>query len=249
MGLLHEHKKIPVTAIIAAGGTGSRLGVAGGKQLMPLAGRSVLSWSIDAIAAASRVGELIVACDPERVNEYEETVRQELFTTKPVRFVGGGNTRQKSVGQALSALSPEQSEGIVLIHDGARPLVKTEEVDAACLTLIDLGKHDAELGIAGLVFGQPSVDTIKRVGNDTVITATLKRAELWCAQTPQIFWGSELTCAYDLAEVSGVQGTDDASLVEHLGRSVKMITTSRTNIKITHEEDIALAEYLLSRSK
>lgn len=247
MGLLHEHKKTPVTAIIAAGGTGSRLGVVGGKQLLLLSGRPVLAWSIDAIAAASLVGELIVACDPERVLEYEKVIRPELFTTKPVRFVGGGNTRQKSVSQALLALGPEQAKGIVLIHDGARPLVKTEEVDAACLNLIETRRHDAEPEIAGYVFGQPSVDTIKRVGSDEVIDETLKRSELWCAQTPQLFWGSELVTAYDLAEVSGVQGTDDASLVEHLGRKVKMVATSRTNIKITHQEDVALAEYLLSR--
>lgn len=248
MGLLHEHKKPPVTALIAAGGNGSRLGVAGGKQMMLLAGRPVLAWSIDAIAAASLVDEVIVACDPERVAEYEKTVRPELFTNKPVKFVAGDSTRQKSVTKALSHISPQQESGIILIHDGARPLVDTAEVDAACLQLIESRKHSVkEPTLTGLVFGQPSVDTIKRVEQDGIIDSTLKRSELWSVQTPQIFWGSVLMTAYDLAEVSGVEGTDDASLVEHLGKKVMMVSTSRTNIKITHEADIALAEYLLSK--
>lgn len=255
MKLTSDHNKPLVTAVIAAGGVGSRLGHAGGKQLLPLAGKSVLSWSIDAIAQAHHVSALIIAVDPARVSEFEKTVRGEVSTTKPLLFVAGSTTRQKSISAALAHLTPEQEQGIVLVHDGARPLVSFEEVDRAIEKLIASSHtHHAHLGaqsdeslLDGLIFGQPSVDTIKRVNEQGEILETLKRSELACVQTPQIFWGKTLINAYELAEISGYEGTDDASLVERLEKNVKIFESSRTNIKITHEEDLALAEFLLMK--
>lgn len=255
MKLTSDHNKPLVTAVIAAGGVGSRLGHRGGKQLLPLAGKSVLSWSIDAIAQARQVSALVIAVDPTRVSEFEKAVRREVSTTKPLLFVPGSSTRQKSISAALAHLTSQQEEGIVLVHDGARPLVSCEEVERAIEELIAsarnhhaaLGAQGAERPLDGLIFGQPSVDTIKRVNERREIIETLKRSELVCVQTPQIFWGKTLLSAYELAEISGFEGTDDASLVERLEKNVKIFESSRTNIKITHEEDLALAEFLLMK--
>lgn len=255
MKLTRDHKRPLVTAVIAAGGVGSRLGHKGGKQLLPLAGKSVLSWSIDAIAQSHQVSALIIAVDPERVSEFEKTVGSEVNTTKPLMFVAGSTTRQKSISSALAHLSTEQEQGIVLVHDGARPLVSPSEVDRAIEELIasshahhdPLNGQGTELPLDGLIFGQPSVDTIKRVNERGEILETLTRSELACVQTPQIFWGKTLLNAYELAEISGYEGTDDASLVERLEKNIKIFESSRTNIKITHEEDLALAEFLLMK--
>lgn len=247
MELLSLHTQPQVVAVIAAGGTGSRLGSAGGKQLLELSGKSVLAWSIDAVASASSVKSLVVACDPTRVQEYEKTVRPELFTDKPVKFVAGGQTRQESVGNALEAI--DDSEHYILVHDGARPLVKPEEIDKASETLMHYHGHGLnESEPVAVVFSQPSVDTVKEATEDGCVVRTLNRSDLWSVQTPQIFVASVLKTAYNFAEATGYQGTDDASLAEHLGKEVKLVATSRDNIKITLKEDIRLAEFLLSRN-
>lgn len=247
MELLSSHNLPQVVAVIAAGGTGSRLGNAGGKQLLELSGKSVLAWSIDAVASASSVKSLVVACDPTRVQEYEKTVKRELFTDKPVKFVAGGQTRQESVSNALDVI--DDSEQYVLVHDGARPLVKPEEIDAACETLKHHNKHGLnENEPIAVVFAQPSVDTVKEATEEGRVIRTLNRSDLWTIQTPQIFVASALKAAYNFAEATGYQGTDDASLAEHLGKEVKLVATSRDNIKITLKEDILFAEFLLSRN-
>lgn len=247
MDLLSTHTKPQVVAVIAAGGSGSRLGHAGGKQLLELSGKSVLAWAIDAVASASSVKSIVVACDPTRVQEYEKKVKPELFTDKNVKFVAGGQTRQESVGNALEAIGDD--EQYILVHDGARPLVKPEEIDAACEILMHYHRHglNEDEPIAA-IFAQPSVDTVKEATEDGHVIRTLNRSDLWTIQTPQIFVASVLKTAYNFAEATGYQGTDDASLAEHLGKEVQLIATSRDNIKITLKEDVRLAEFLLSRN-
>lgn len=248
MGFLGEHNKIRVTAIIAAGGSGSRLGMSDGKQLLQLAGKSVLAWSVDAIATADSIERLIIACDPQRVHEYEKTILRETKTSKPLSFVAGGGSRQESVGNALEHVSSD--EPYVLVHDGARPLVAARDVEKACQTLsLGAQKHNGQKEIVGVVFAQPSVDTIKQVDGAGLVIKTLKRSELWTIQTPQIFDTQVLKTAYNAAEATGFKGTDDASLVEHLGKPIQLLETSRDNIKITLPEDVELAKHLLGLKK
>ncbi|MCL2655513.1 MAG: 2-C-methyl-D-erythritol 4-phosphate cytidylyltransferase [Coriobacteriia bacterium] len=145
------------TAIIAAGGVGARLGIAGGKQLLEVCGRPVAAWAASAVAAARGTGELVIVCDPERLKDYEAALRSALATDKPLRFVGGGATRTASIAAGLAAVSADVE--VVLIHDGARPLVTPDVVDAALAALVA-----ADADIAGVVVGHPASDTLKTAG-------------------------------------------------------------------------------------
>jgi len=215
------------------------MGVPGGKQILEVAGKPVLAWTVDAIAAAESVDEIIIACDPARVAEYASVISRSVSTRKRITFVPGGPTRQMSVRNALLEV---KSHDIVIIHDGARPLIEPGTVDSAVGALW-AGKAD---GLSGVVVGYPTIDTIKAVDENRIITSTPDRATLWNAQTPQVFWTDELYDAYEYAETHGVTGTDDASLMEQFGKKVVMIKGARDNIKITLGEDIAFAEGILA---
>jgi 2-C-methyl-D-erythritol 4-phosphate cytidylyltransferase len=223
-------------AVLVAGGTGERFGRSSGKQLALLAGRPVLAYSFDACAGADRVGLVVVVCHPDRVPEYAEALQTDESGVD-TRFVAGGARRQDSVAAGLSQI-PEEYE-YVAVHDGARPLAGTDLFDAALSVL------DGEPVLAGVVVGHPSVDTLKTVEN-TLVTSTPDRARFWSVQTPQVFRSGALRAAYAEAAASGREGTDDASLVEASGGSVRVLEGPRDNIKVTLAEDLAVAEALLA---
>jgi 2-C-methyl-D-erythritol 4-phosphate cytidylyltransferase len=236
-------------AIIAAGGAGLRLGHSGGKQLLHLCGKPVAAWAIEAVAAAQSVDELVVVCDPRRLPEYARELSAAITTDKPLMFVPGGAERSDSIRAGLAAL--EAPEGIVVIHDGARPLLEPTVVDQAVALL----QQHAEL--AGVVVGHPVSDTLKqkeaRVSCDTpgtpadqvLISGTVDRSAFWQVQTPQVFRLPALRSAYEHAAREGIVATDDAALLEHEGHKLALLRGSRNNIKITEREDIELAETLL----
>ena len=224
-----------VTAIIAGGGVGQRFGAPHGKQLAEIAGRPVLAWSVDAVAAADHIDDVVVVCAPERVAEYAATVSTALETDKPVRFVAGGESRMDSVESGLAEAADAR---IVVVHDGARPMVSPEVVDAA------IGMLLADPALAGVVVGHPAIDTIKRV-DGSVILETPDRSQYWVAQTPQVFWRDALSDALSAARTDGFVGTDDSSLVERMGGRVAMVEGGRDNIKVTVSEDRQFAEHIL----
>lgn len=226
-----------VSAIVVAGGTGERLGVRGGKQLITVMGRPVLSWSIDAMVQTGRLGRLVVVCPPGRCDEYQAVAMEPLAVSIPVMFVEGGETRQESVSNGLTAAV--EGADLVLVHDGARPLVASEDVVRA----IDLltSRPDA----AGVVLGHPSIDSLKVAEGDR-IEGTVDRSRVWAVQTPQVFRALALVRAYRQAAGACFEGTDDASLVERSGGTVLLCEGSRDNIKITVPEDVAIAEAVLS---
>ena len=229
------------TAIIAAGGVGERLGVPGGKQLLAIAGKPVAAWAIQAVCDARGVDEIIVACDPDRVVAYEEQLSAAVATTKPLRFVPGGETRTRSILAAIQHL-PADAEA-VLVHDGARPLATAELVDAAIEAL-----HDAPAEVAGVIVGHPVSDTLKQVGDaepSPLIAATVTREGLWQVQTPQVFRARALRDAYGRANSKGLSATDDAGMLEAAGYKLALLTGPRDNIKVTVAEDIPIAEALL----
>jgi len=235
-------KPLKITGIIAAGGSGQRLGVAGGKQLLEIAGRSVAAHAVDALAASALVQDIVVVCssDPKRLDEYARIITRSVRTDKSLHFVQGGDSREESVYTGISAGAADAD--IVAIHDGARPLLESKYVDAAIRQLIDSD------GISGVVVGIPAVDTIKQVktcDNVSLVTDTPERSRYWHAQTPQVFWREELVSAYDSARKEGWSGTDDASYVERQGGVVAMLQGSRNNIKITTPEDVVFVEALL----
>jgi len=224
-------------AVVVAGGIGERFGRPGGKQLAEVAGCPVLGWSLRALDASARFSMLVVVCLEERMDEYAHAVMSAGIAT-PLEFAPAGVTRQDSVSSGLSRLS--SAVQVVAIHDGARPLV-TPQIVAAALDELDAP------GACGVVVGHPSVDTVKIVQDGRVDT-TPERDRVWIAQTPQVFIREVLESAYSRAKASGLAATDDASLVERLGRgSVRMIEGPRENIKVTVAGDLEYVATVLAR--
>lgn len=224
-----------VSAIIVAGGTGERFGRAEGKQLVPVAGLPMLAHTVLAFDRAATVSEIVLVCHPDKIEAYEEAVLEAVSLNKPMVAVPGGASRQHSVECGLDRSAPTAE--VIAVHDGARPLVTAALIDAAVDALMD-SDSDA------LVVGHPSYDTLKLVEDGTVVS-TPDRSMYWAAQTPQVFRAESLRRAYAHAFRSGLTGTDDASLVEAIGGSVRMYEGPRENIKVTVPADIAFVEAVL----
>ncbi|MFH1010954.1 MAG: 2-C-methyl-D-erythritol 4-phosphate cytidylyltransferase [bacterium] len=217
--------------LLLAAGEGERLGGSVPKALMPLGGMLMLQRSLIPFLAILAIREIIVAAPPRHLGDV-----QALVSDKPgVRVVCGGQTRQESARRALHALS--QDVELVVVHDAARPLITKDSIEAV---LSAAEEHGAA------IVGVPITDTVKRVRGGFV-EATLRREVLWAAQTPQAFRRSLYQEAHERAEAEGFITTDDASLIEHFGLcTVTVVQGSVRNIKITHPEDLVLAEFYLA---
>lgn len=224
-----------VAAVIVAGGTGERLGLASGKQLAVLGERPVLAWTVETFCGVPSVEFLVVVCPPDRVEEYGREAVEAVGPSIPVLVVAGGQTRQESVAAGIAEVPVEYA--VIVVHDGARPLVEVDTVQR-CVQALLAGDFD------GVVVGHPSVDTLKLVDGDR-ITHTPPREAYWAVQTPQAFRSAALRAAHAAAAIDGFVGTDDASLVERAGGDVRVIEGPRDNIKITLPEDLAFAEAVL----
>ncbi len=226
-----------VCAVIVAGGTGSRFGNPGGKQLVEIAGRPMLSWTIEAFDRARTISHIVVVCPAERREEMKRLAIDPFGFATPITFADAGATRQDSTHAGLVA-APENC-AYVAIHDGARPLIRPETIDDAVHALLE----DTELN--GVVCGQPAIDTLKIADSVGLIDSTPDRSQYWCVQTPQIFSVKALLHAEQVAELTGYVGTDDASLVEEAGGLVRCVNTPRDNLKVTVPEDLPVVEALL----
>lgn len=219
-----------VAAVVPAGGSGSRMGGAGvRKQYLELAGEPILVRAIRPLLEDTRIEWVVVALPAEDVES------PPFALPEGVVAVAGGADRGDSVRRALAAV-PAPAD-VVLIHDGARPLLSAAVVDRT------LG---AVTGGAGAIAAVRVMDTLKRVSGEGVITATVDRSELWRAQTPQAFPRAMIVDAYGRAAAEGVEATDDAALVERYGGRVVVVEGDTSNIKVTRPEDLALADLLLS---
>ena len=205
------------------------------KLSVRIQGRTLLAWTISRFEAVSSVDEIILVVRAESL----EYVRDELIVkegSKKVKsVVPGGDQRQNSTENGLDAISEDVQ--IVLIHDGARPLVRPEEIDSVI-------QSTKENGAALLAVR--CKDTIKEVMDNTIIK-TLPRDTLWLAQTPQGFRKDIIINALDSAKDEGYLGTDEASLVERLGVNVSIVEGRTNNIKVTFPEDVErIQNYLKS---
>lgn len=214
-----------VTAVIAAAGSGERLGAGGPKAFVPLAGRPMVEWSVAAMRAVAGVRSILVACPPGHVHDLDG---------HDLGVVDGGATRAQSVANALAAVGTE----LVAIHDAARPLVTPESVEGVIATLV----ADAEAD--GAIAAAPVTDTIKRV-DGRVIAETVDRGQLWAAQTPQVFRVAALRRALEADPARVEAATDEAMLVEAAGGRVLVHPSSPENVKVTTPLDLRLAELLL----
>jgi 2-C-methyl-D-erythritol 4-phosphate cytidylyltransferase len=225
-----------VAAVVLAGGSGERSERIGGKQLARVAGRPVVSWSLSALDEAG-LPHIVLVRPRERAEEYRASVIDPLGLAAAVTVADAGPTRHDSVLAGVAALPA--GIDIVIVHDGARPLVEPEVVRGAVTMLIAHPEAD------GVVVGHPSVDTLKLVDAGRVLE-TVDRQRVWIAQTPQVFRLPALVRAHGEAARGG-PGTDDAALVERGGGTVLMFEGPRDNIKVTLPEDFALVESVLAR--
>jgi 2-C-methyl-D-erythritol 4-phosphate cytidylyltransferase len=220
-------------AILVAAGQGERMRAGRPKAFVELAGRPLLVWSALAFEAAPSIDQIVVVVPREQVDLARELLRP---VSKLLGVVEGGERRQDSVEQGLR-LVPRGFDGLVLVHDAARPLVREALVEA-------VGQAAAEVGAAVPVV--PLVDTIKSLSGGRV-TGTVDRSALGAAQTPQGFRYPLLREAYDAAYRDRVTVTDEAMAVERLGRPVAAVPGAASNRKLTTPEDLAWAEDLLAR--
>ena len=217
-----------------AAGAGRRMGGVR-KAFLELDGQPILLRAIRPFLETSGVECVVVALPPD------QAARPPAWLTGAdprVRVVAGGATRGESVAAAVAAL-PRAVE-VVLVHDGARPLV-TRGLVERCLRAAAAGR--------AVVAGVPAVDTLKEVDASGQVVRTPPRGRYWHAQTPQAFPRRLLERAYRRARENGVEGTDDASLVELLGGEVEMVEGSPCNLKVTRPEDLILAKRLLETAE
>lgn len=220
------------TSIIAAAGTGERLG-RGNKAMLRLCGKPMLLWSLEKFSSSGEVDELIIVAHADEV-ENVRRLTSEAGGLLPFTVVAGGDTRQHSVSNALAAV--KEACDIVLVHDAARPLV---EVGTIREVIAEARRSGAAIAAV------KAKDTIKEVGAGGVISGTPERSSLWAAQTPQAFRAELLREAYRRAEADDVTATDDAALVERIGVPVRIVTGTYENIKVTTPSDMKIAEALL----
>lgn len=228
-GLEGKVDKNPKTAaIILAGGTGERFGKEGGKQLVEIGGKPILTWSVEAFDAVGDIGLIVIVCPAERQGEYLSKAVDPFSFATPIVVAAAGSTRQESAFSGLE-LVPEEFEYVVM-HDGARPLISANLIAHTIATL--KGNIDAD----GAVVAHPAIDTLKVVENG-VIVGTPDRSVFWNAQTPQVFRAGIYRRAHASALSDGFVGTDDSSLIERLGGRVLVVEGKRDNIKLTVPED------------
>jgi 2-C-methyl-D-erythritol 4-phosphate cytidylyltransferase len=219
----------PHTAVvILAGGAGERFGRTGGKQLLELHGKPILTWSAEAFDAVPDVGLIVVVAPEARMEEYcREAIDGFPFVT-PVVMAPAGQIRQESSFAGINKV-PEIYE-FIAIHDAARPLVTSELINHT------ISAVRGNLGADGAVVGYPAIDTLKVI-SDSFIIGTPDRSAFWVAQTPQVFRSEVIREAHATALAEGFVGTDDSSLVERIDGRVVLVKGPRNNIKITVPED------------
>ena len=217
-----------VSAIIAAGGRGSRFGGTQPKQLQPLAGVPILKRTVDVFLNGYAFDEVVVALP-------SDLVANPPAYLDDVIVVEGGERRQDSVANAVRAVAP--SSQVIVIHDAARPLVTPAVIERTIAAAI---KHGA--AIAAL----PARDTVKRGDASRVIRGTLPRDEIFLAQTPQAFRVGVLRDALAIASTA-TDATDEAMLAEAAGHHVHLVDGDPRNLKITTPDDLMLAEALAPR--
>ena len=212
------------------------------KQFTELAGTPILIHTLRRFAAVDQINEIWVALRENEIDGFRERLQKEAkdLLKKKIELVAGGEHRQQSVEHALNAVSAAPDD-IVLVHDAVRPLVTTEIIHEVIEAAEKYGA-----AIAGL----PAVDTVKQVertSEGAIIKATIPRAGVVLAQTPQGFRYDVIKKAFDEAAADGFMGTDEASLAERSGHEVAVVMGSPRNIKITSPGDMELAEFYLRK--
>ncbi|MFQ5760812.1 MAG: 2-C-methyl-D-erythritol 4-phosphate cytidylyltransferase, partial [Acidiferrobacterales bacterium] len=211
------------------------------KQYMPLLGRPVMLHTLERLCAHPRVAGVLVGIAPD--DRWWPTLAQDV--SRLPKFLDtfvGGSERADTVNNGLKALVAHASpDDWVLVHDAARPCVRATDID----NLIEQVGGHADGGLLAL----PVADTVKRTDDGQIVSETLPRANLWRAQTPQLFPLARLSEALAQALAAGDVVTDEAAAVERVGGRPRVVAGHADNIKITVDEDMALAELFMKRQQ
>ena len=222
-----------VAAIVPAAGKGRRIKSRIQKPYIKLCGKPILAHTLLRLSSSSLISEVVVAVDAKKVATFKRDIISK-FRIKKIKVVSGGKERLDSVYNALQGLSDDID--YVLVHDGIRPFITKD--------LIKTSLRVAERFGASVV-AVPVKPTLKYIGKNGCIKHTPDRRDYWEAQTPQVFRRDLLERAYrKLGRKGKISVTDDSMLVEHLGAKPKIVLGSYSNIKITTQEDLALAKIL-----
>lgn len=225
--------KIKSTAIIVAGGTGTRFGSEIPKQFMEVLGKPVISYTINAVSMCKDIDNIILVTLPEYIVYCKDIV--DTFGFKKVKkIVCGGKTRSESVYNGIKEL--DDSCDIVVIHDGARPLIDTDTISKCIASAFEHGCSAA---------GVKMKDTVKISDSDNFIESTANREKLWQIQTPQTFRKDIVLSLHEDAHSKKISTTDDCVLAENAGYRVKIVEGKYENIKITTPQDIYIMKGLL----
>ncbi len=222
-----------VSAIIAAGGSGQRVGGVSPKQLLHIGGRAMLDRSVSAFVTHPSVDEVVVALPPSLAAAPPDFLQR---ASKPLRIVAGGDRRRDSVANAFRAVA--EAADIVLVHDAARPFVSADLISRTIQAAIESGAVLAALAAR---------DTVKltRTSDEHLVQETLPRERVFLAQTPQAFRRAVLADALAL----NLDATDEAALVERTGYPVRVVEGETSNFKITTRDDLSLADSIAERGR
>jgi 2-C-methyl-D-erythritol 4-phosphate cytidylyltransferase len=224
------------SAIVVAAGSGTRFGGEKPKQFLEILGTPVIVHTLERFEACPQIDEIILVLNAAEIINFQNTV-EKFNLQKLVKVIEGGKSRAESVWNGLSAIDAESAE-IVAVHDGARPLVTSEEITKTI-------EKARETGAACLV--AVVTDTIKEISGGKIVR-TVDREKLRRALTPQCFRYAILKRAFDENQLLEA-ATDESFLVEQLGVEIAIVEGGARNIKITHPEDLVLAESLLKQFK
>ncbi len=225
-----------ITAILVAAGRGVRLGAR--KQLLEFEGKPLAAWSLETLASCGLVTDIVIVCETDERDAFIDVAR-ERGGDKVRAVVAGGQRRQDSVYAGLRAAPPEST--IAIVHDGARPFVTREQIEAVLAAAREFG---------AAILAVPEKETVKQAGEGGAVARTLPREALWHAQTPQAFGFGILMRAHEAAEQGGFVGTDCSMLVEAAGEAVvRIVEGSYDNLKITTPDDLAVATHIAARRR
>ncbi|MDI6400584.1 2-C-methyl-D-erythritol 4-phosphate cytidylyltransferase [Balneolaceae bacterium ANBcel3] len=228
--------------IVPSAGWGRRMGVDTPKQYLPVQGKPVLFYTLYRLSLIKEVCYIVITASEKAIPEVREIADEAVaeagrHSQLKVDVVAGGKERMDSVGIGLDHLK-NRSIRLVMVHDAVRPCFSLEQTEKAIQVAADTG---------AAILAIPSRDTVKLVGPESVIRATLKREEVWLAQTPQVFQKEVFVKAYSELGAERFHATDDASVVEHSGYPVVVVPGSEDNLKITYLSDLVFFENWLKQ--
>ena len=225
-------------AIILAGGAGKRMGAATNKQFLLIDKKPIIVHTLQIFENCRSIDGIYLVVNQKDLPLIQEEILETYRFNKLMKLVIGGKLRQDSVRNGLEAI--ENPCDIVIIHDGARPLISPSFIEKG-ISLMEV--FDA------VIPALPVKDTVKVVSKEGFVSKTLARDSLWNVQTPQTFKYELIMKAYRDGMAKKLHGYDDATFVEHMGKKIKVIEGSPYNIKITTPEDLIIAQGILSQLK